>query len=127
MKLIAIKFMINPQSFYKILIKTPLLKPEKDKHSSKSLYVYGESQSCMGRQQAQKTALLQTWTISNKIGGNSEDGARSPEGRVKCHREYFQGIELCFNQVADDMCRADFIIAMALYVLLCKSLFLNTF
>lgn len=119
MKLISIKFMGNPQRFYKGFIKAPLLKTEKDKHSSKSLCVYGESQSCMGRQQAEKTALLQTWTISNEIGSNSEDGARSPEGsRVKCHRDYFQRIELCSNQVADDMCRANFIIAMAL---LCAS------
>lgn len=108
----------NPQSFYKVFIKAPLLKTEKGKHSSKSLCMHGESQSCMGRQQAEKTSLLQTWTISNEIGSNSEDGAQSSEGRVKCHREYFQGIELCSNQVADDMCRAAFVIAMAL---LCAS------
>lgn len=41
---------------------------EKDSSTKKSLCVWGESQSYVGMKQAEKTTLLQTWTISYEMG-----------------------------------------------------------
>lgn len=64
-----------------------------DRHSwtKKSLCVYEESQSCMGRKQAEKATLLETWTLSSEIGKNdSEDGARSHRGLFSGSRTLLQ-------------------------------------
>ena len=59
----------------------------------------GESQSYMGRKQAEKATLLQTWTISYEIGRvtrgwSSELGAQRVESTVT--EDCFQGAELLF-------------------------------
>lgn len=75
----------------------------------------GGSQSCKGRKQVEKATVLQIWTVSSELGRMTqrvEPGAQRTESRAT--EDYFQGAELCSNRVADDMCQADFTIALAL-------------
>lgn len=70
-ELISVKFIGNPQLCTSVvLMEAPLVQTEKDRHSStkKSLCVNGVSQSWMGRKQAEKATLLETWTLSSEIG-----------------------------------------------------------
>lgn len=64
---------------------------EKDSSTKKSLCVWGESQSCVGMKQAEKTTLLQTWTISYEMGRLTQGmspGAQKAESRAP--KDYFQ-------------------------------------
>lgn len=81
-----------------------------DISTKKSLCVWEKSQSHMGREQAEKATLLQTWTISYDTGRPTqrmEPGSRGPESGAT--EDNFQVTELCSNQVAYDTCLADFI------------------
>lgn len=85
--------------------------------TKKSLCVNGVSQSWMGRKQAEKATLLETWTLSSEIGRMTQ--RMEPGALLFCVEDYFQGAELFSNQAADDLYQADFTTAVALLGAFC--------
>lgn len=122
MELILIKFIGNPQSFYKNGSNGSTTgQTEKNRHSlTKKTFVCGDPNLVWARSRLKKLHYGKHGLFLMKQEEWLRGRSQEPRGRVKIHRGlFFQGAELCFNQVADNMCRADFTVAM-LY-LLCNS------